>query len=216
MEKSKLSPELQARHERLAQVIGRLTERGQTQRQIASSLNVPAQYLSDVKNGQRTITEPFARRIADVYKVSFSWLMDGEGQESIPQFSAAPGTTTSGVTLPVLTLPVEGDPAVSPDWDGSQIIVAGAAAAIASSAKWPYVLRYDGDDGKGRLETGDLLLVTETGDNQGELMIVKVRGSLRIARNVDGDWHSLQGRQRPLTNLDFVGLVRGMVWAPFR
>lgn len=115
----------------------------------------------------------------------------------------------------MLSMPVEGDPRESSDWDGSQIIVAGAAAAIASGSKWPYVLRYDGDDSKGRLATGDLLLVTETGDKQGELMIVKGRGSLRIARNVDGDWHSLQGRRLP-RNLDFVGSVRGIVWAPFR
>jgi transcriptional regulator with XRE-family HTH domain len=216
MAKPKLSPELEARQQRLAYTLSRLIERGQTQRQIASALNVPPQYLSDVKNGHRTITEPFLRRIAEVYRVSFDWLMDGEGPESVPQFDAAHGTATSGVILPVLTVPAEGDPGISSDWDGSQIIVAGAPAVIASRAKWPYVLRYEGEDGTRRLANGDLLLITEAGEAPSELMIVKAGRTLRLARHDQGQWYSLDANPRVLKRLKLVGAVRGIVWAPFR
>ena len=197
MAKPTLDPDQQARQQRLAKVLERLSDRGQTQRQIAMALPVPAQYLSDTKTGQRTITEPFAHRVAEVCGVSFAWLMHGEGPEAAPRFNDVPNTTTAGTTLPVLLTPVAGDPATAPDWDGYQIVVAGAPAAIASRAKWPYVLRYDGNDSEARLVTGDLLLITEPGDAECELMIISKRGKLRMARYKHGTWHALQGRQLP-------------------
>ena len=116
----------------------------------------------------------------------------------------------------MLSTPVAGDPVTSPEWDGCQIVIAGAPAAIASRAKWPYVLRCDGDDGQGRLVAGDLVLITEPGNAQYELMIVKHRGSLRLARYRQGAWHPLQGRQKIPQNSEVVGAVHGIVWAPLR
>ena len=67
---------------RLKQVFADLADRGITQRHAAIELNVPPQYLSDVKNGHRSLTEPFARRIAEVYGVSFVWLVSGQGTKN--------------------------------------------------------------------------------------------------------------------------------------
>jgi hypothetical protein len=216
MPKATLNPDQLARQQRLAKVVGRLTSQGQTQRQIAMELNVPTQYLSDVKTGQRSITEPFARRAAEVCRVKFPWLMHGEGPETAPQFKEVPSATTAGTTLPVLLAPVSGDPATTPGWDGCQIVVAGAPAAIASRAKWPYVLRYDGKDSQTRLVAGDLLLITEPGDVQCEFMIFSHRGKLRMARYKQGAWHPLQGRQKIPANAEAVGAVQGIVWASLR
>ena len=48
---------IQARTARLAQVLEALAAHGVKQQQVAFELNVPTQYLSDVKHGRRPISE---------------------------------------------------------------------------------------------------------------------------------------------------------------
>jgi len=162
------------------------------------------------------MTEPFSRRVADVYRVGIDWLVHGKGPEYIPQMKEAPATIKSGVTLPVLSAPAEDDPTTSPHWDGTQIIVSGAPAAIASRANSAYVLRFEGNDSNGRLVAGDLVLITEPSNDPCELMIVKCSSSLRMARREKREWHPLKGRTRIPTSAKVVGSVHGIVWAPLR
>ena len=60
----------QGRTARLAQLLEQLAARGVKQREVAFELNLPTQYLSDLKHGRRPVSEPFARRFAEAYRVS--------------------------------------------------------------------------------------------------------------------------------------------------
>ena len=66
-------PSLPAR--RLVELLQRLGEKGISQAQVARRANVPAQYVSDVRNERRTLTELFARRLAEEFHFDFEWLL---------------------------------------------------------------------------------------------------------------------------------------------
>ena len=156
MPEKRQNREEQLRCSRLGAVLARLADQGITQRQAAVELNVPPQYLSDVKNGHRSFTEQFARRIAERCGVSFVWLMSGEGAMGTPRLNAGGVSQTDALLLlPVLSKPTSGDPTESSAWDGSTIALSAAAVAMAARALRPYVLRVANDDVNGRLQQHD-------------------------------------------------------------
>jgi len=213
-EKDQSDPE-QLRCDRLKQVFAELADRGITQRQAAIDLNMPPQYLSDVKNGHRNLTEQFARRIAEHYAVSFAWLVSGEGSKNTPRFDGVGGTTkTDTVMLPVLSEPIEGNPAESVAWDGSKLKVSGAAASMAARASQPYVLRIASDDVDGRLQKYDLVLVSQESTDSATIEVVQHRGRIILARrDENGEWKSLETGRRISTKARVVGRCLGIVWA---
>ena len=115
---------------RLTEILAQLAERGVKQCDVAFELNVPTQYVSDLRHGRRTLSEPFARRIADAYRVSAAWLLHGEGPRELPDLAAA-SARRRACLLPVLSAPDQGDPRHSPHWDGGLLALSGAAAAAA-------------------------------------------------------------------------------------
>ena len=202
------------RLERLVEVVERLKGNGYSQREIAAQLDVPPQYLSDVKTGQRTLTAQFARRMAEAFRVNYAWLMEGEGSAGLPVAEQVTGTASRLLGLPVLIAPIEGDPRKSTSWDGSVMEISGAAAARAAWATHPYVLRLDKDDFTGRLKKGDMVLVSQNREHASEVGVLKRHGRLELARRgTDGTWKTLakgQNRKDP----DIISVCVAIVWAP--
>ena len=163
----------QGRTARLAQVLEQLAVRGVKQREVAFELNIPTQYLSDLKHGRRMLSESFARRFAEVYCISATWLLHGEGTGNLPDPSAALAQTAGACLLPVLSAPDQGDPRHSPYWDGGLLALSGAAAAAAERAKLPFVLRIGVDISSGRLKKNDLVLCSQELRDDAAIVIVR-------------------------------------------
>lgn len=160
-----LAPEQQReqRKERLQSVLDKLTASGMSQAEIARRLNVPASYLSDVKNGYRTLTELFARRVGDEFGVDYVWLLDGAGNGEKPSMVPVSGRAGK-LLLSVLSGPCIGDPAVSSASEGILQEVSGPAAVSAANADKPYLLRLGRDVHSLDLRVGDLLLMSQKVD----------------------------------------------------
>lgn len=211
-EKSKV---LQLRQERVRWLIEQLVQKCRmTQHQIAQRASVTSQYLSDVKNGQRTLTEPFAHCLADTFGVDYLWLL-GQGSDPAPvTLRGSAATLTKSLQLPLLGELVEGDPRDGDGWDGAMIELAGAAAAKAAKAQQPYIVRFAGQDPLGRLRKGDLLLISQVVASTAELQILRQHTQLILARCKNTGWQPLTGEKILAGPLSQVGWCLGIVWGP--
>jgi hypothetical protein len=202
---------------RLADLINQLVDQGLTQRQIAESLNVPPNYLSDLKRGQRDVTDTFARHFALVYGVDVTWLLTGEGEAPRIKLAAAGVAPATTLCRPLLTTPHVGDPRTAPGWDGSLFEVSGRAAAEAGRASHAYILRASANDQRGRILSNDLLLVSQSAliaIPDDALAIVRHRHQLRLARRGATGWNCYQSGRALDRAAECVGLCLGIVWGP--
>ena len=202
-------------HHRLTMLLERLAEQGTTQLEVARRANFAPQYLSDVKLERKPITELFARRLADSFEFDYRWLMSGEGDPPRVLEAGARKTPPEStiVRLPVFHSPILGDPWSHAAWDGTTASLAGAAAALARSAKQPYVLRFGRADHRRRLQENDLLLVSQELSAQAEIHLVRSGSKLYLARKAPkARWQRvangklLEGTWQP------VGHCIGIIW----
>lgn len=194
--------------QRLRQLLDELRSQGLSQQQIAQRANIPAAYLSQIKHGDRDITELVARRLGDEFDLDFEWLL---GRSAVPQ---RPKAGLAGIWVPLFHEPIEGEPQTHPAWDGASVQVAGPAAARVSLAPRAYVLRFTGPDAEARLHTGDLVLIAQLAAEAAEIQVVRHRGRLRLARrSPDGRWrHVGDGRSMP-TGCVPVGHIVAVIWS---
>ncbi len=59
-----------------------LKKLGVSQARLAAVIGSPVQYICDVKNGRRTVTELFARRLQDVCGINYLWLLGSSNDQS--------------------------------------------------------------------------------------------------------------------------------------
>jgi len=190
-----------------------------SQTALAVEIGVPRQYLSDVKNGYRSLTEPFARRLSEVSGVPFVWLMHGEGDPVRTQ-TGAPSGAVHVLALPVLPSACPGEPRQAPAWDGSLIEVSGSAAALAAEAAMPYLLRLSFDAPAGLLRKGDLLLMSQKGKGAShEIAVVRrqlkedEKGELLLARrSARGVFVRLEDGAAIRGQVEEVGQCLGLIW----
>lgn len=202
-----------SQQERLALSLQQLAEQGETQQSVAKRLGVPAQYLSDVKAGRRTLTELFARRFAAEFAVDYQWLL---GKKASPQPVKPPISEAAGavITLPVLPQPIDGDPYQHDSWDGSVLQICGPAAVKAQTALRPYILRLGSADHAGRLSAGDLLLVSQAHNANAPVQIVRQRGKIVLARGDHaGQWLQLTTGNPLAGSAEPIGHLVAIVWA---
>lgn len=203
-------PSLPAR--RLVELLRCLGEKGITQAQVARRANVPSQYLSDVRNEHRPLTELFARRLAEEFGVNFQWLLGVEDSPERAVLSVAPSRGDK-LLLPLMDEAIAGVPREQPQWSGAYTEVAGIAAAKAARAVQPYVLQLSHVDREGRLTKGDLILVSqETGKNP-ELSIVRCEKKILLARKKGGKWIRVATGEPLRGDCDVTGHCLGVVWS---
>ena len=198
-------------HQRLHEFLELLRQQGLTQQQIASKARLPVQYLSDIKNNRRPLTELAARRLADEYEINYQWLLGISDSMENPRPRPA---ATGKLWLPLLPFPIEGEPRANPNWDGTGVEIAGAAAAKLALAQQPYILRFGHNDVRGRLRKGDLILISQTPSAQAEISVVKHRKKLFLARrNEDGSWERAANGQTLPVGSPIAGCCLGVVWS---
>jgi transcriptional regulator with XRE-family HTH domain len=204
--------------QRLIQFLDELARQGITQRQVAARANVPAQVLTDIKHGRRPITELVARRLGDAFGINYQWFLGTSISREPPalsSMSASSGLTPSVAWAPRFPSPIFGDPRRHPKWDGSEIEVAGLAAAQLAMAQWPYVLHFDQTDVEGRLRRGDLVLISQSSDPEAAICVVKDGHSWVLARRAAGraGWTRLAKGKRLPEEVPTAGHCLGVVWS---
>jgi len=184
---------------------------GIRQTTIADILGVSRQAITDLKAGKRRFTgemfekflvafsqEPWGSWVAEALVEAFlrhyRYLPEDQLHKRLDAFSchskevleiankrpAYPNKAPS--SYPVFSIPVTGDPDGIPGRVVERLALPPALAAQAANALYPYVLRIDFDDVSGRLRRGDLVLVLQDTDRETEVMLVQLRGEVRLAR----------------------------------
>ncbi len=199
---------------RFNDLLGPLLEQGLTQSQIAAKAGIPPQYFSDIKRGERPVTELIARRLGEEFNFDFRWLM---GTSNTMESASQPPTTTSPndlVWLPLFSFPIEGEPRQNPNWTGASVEIAGVAAGRIGLAKCPYVLQFGHNDVDGRLRQGDLILISQSPNESAEIHVVSFRKKLYLARaNEDGSWiRAANGNKLP-GDCPATGHCIGILWS---
>lgn len=199
--------------QRLGRLLEPLLEQGFTQAQIAAKAGIPPQYFSDIKRGERPVTELIARRLADEFDFNYQWLLGtSDTMESSPRASHA-RAAESAVWLPLFPFPIEGEPRQHAAWNGAGVEIAGVAAGRIGLARHPYVLQFDREDAHGRLRKGDLVLISQAPNPDAEIHVVKYRGKHYLAR-ADGGWIRVASGKELSGDCQATGHCLGIVWSP--
>ncbi|MCA9087235.1 MAG: helix-turn-helix transcriptional regulator [Planctomycetaceae bacterium] len=199
---------------RLLELLSKLGEDGHSQQEIATRAGLPAQYLSDLKQGRRPLTELTARRLGSEFGINHEWLLGHSNVMDAPGASSEGAAPSEGtVWVPCFPWPISGNPRLHSKWDGHSIELAGAAAARASTAYQAYVIQLGSDDKQGRLRKGDLILISQENDPAAEINVIKIGSKLLLARQQpDGRWIRLTG-QMVGDDCEVLGHCLGIVWA---
>jgi transcriptional regulator with XRE-family HTH domain len=202
------------RFQRFNEFLREMEGRGMSQAQVAVRLELPPQYLSDVKKGRRTLTELFARRIAcEFQEYDYQWFLGVTNSKK----RTGSGGNPSGddvFVVPILSELVLGNPQESTLWDGSRIDLVGTAALRAKQANQPYVLRFAGPDSQGELKAGDQLLISQTPKPSAGMQVVAYRSRLYLARlaAADGDWQRVSDGKPLSEHAEAVAHCLGITW----
>ena len=199
----------------LCELLTRLTQQGTSQQQAALRAGLPPQYLSDIKNGRRPMTELVARRIGQEFRVNYQWLLGlSETIEPVILRDSAPTPSGERSWLPVFSQPVSGDPQTLPQWDGTRLEISGAAATKLKLLKWPYVLRLGSDDLRGRLQKGDLVLISQSSTEQAEINVISYRQKLFLARRQsDETWERIAKGNKLTEVCSVAGYCVAILWS---
>jgi len=195
-------------------------QHGMSQTQVAARLGLPRQYVTNVKNRDRLLTESFARRVAEEFDVDHLWLLNGTGTMQRPLMVSQPKAPSGAdsIVLPLLTELVSGEPRRSSAWDGAVLSVTGPAVYAVGESVHSYVYRVSDDDSSGRLKRGDLVLICQ-GDPQrppSKLVLVEVGDQPTLAWSTDeGRWKSTRTGRTVSAESKTIGHCLGILWARF-
>lgn len=200
--------------QRLNELLTDLLAQGLTQTQIAARAAIPPQYLSDIKRGERPLTELVARRLGEEFDCDYAWLLGASDTMEKPTPRSRMGAAGNVVSLPMFPFPIAGDPRQHAAWKGTWIEVAGAAARRIDSATHPYVLEFERDDVLGRLRPGDLVLMSQSPNPDAEIHVVCYRKKYFLARAGEaGGWRRVADGNELPDDCPSVGHCLGIVWA---
>lgn len=199
----------------LCDLLERLAGQGVSQQQVALRAGLPPQYLSDIKNGRRPMTELVARRIGHEFHVNYEWLLGlSDSLEPVVLRTNSQNSSSTGNWLPVFPDPISGNPQDQSKWDGTSLQVTGAAAAKLVRLRWPYVLRFGADDHRDRIQRGDLILVSQSDSDNAEIHVIECRRQLVLARRkLDGSWERLAKGERLPKDIPVAGHCVGVIWS---
>ncbi len=215
------------RRERIITVLTELSAEGKSQRFVAERLGIPAQYLSDYRAGRRRITEQVAQDFESKFGYNSYWLAGYSSVKNLTDLANWPADQPpirppagSSTQLPLLNLPIEGEPLRHPKFDGTYTQVAGAAEAKLSIAKHPYILRFGGHDPEKRIHPGDLLLMSQSAPMECSLVenmiqVIRHPHGLDLARLRGDQWIRLtcESTKIPLAGSTVQGHAIGITWS---
>lgn len=204
-------PSLPAR--RFFELLQSLGRQGISQAQVARRANVPPQYVSDVRNARRPLTELFARRLADEFDFNFQWLLGLEDSPDRPVLSVPPAPREKKFWLPMIGEPIAGEPREHPRWSGAYTELSGVAAAKATQVVQPYVLQLGHGDRDGRLRKGDFVLVSQATAENAELSIVRCGKKILLARKKGAKWLRVATGEPLRGDCHVTGHCVGVVWS---
>lgn len=207
-------PENARRAERLTTILGQLKDAGLNQSLVADELNVPSNYLSDIKNQQRAITKPFARTLSSQFAISLTWFWTGQGKAESPKIRTEGTRPENSVMLPILSQLHAGPPREGETWDGSLLPLAGRSAEEASKAAAPYILRVSADDATVALPENALILISQGKSKSSGMAVIRNRGSVMLARADGNRWVAVRTGRRISERAELIGYALGIVWAP--
>ena len=216
MDDQEKDPILADRAERFCDFLTWAKKRGMSQTEVADRLGVPRQYVTNVKMGDRILTELLARRIAQEFNLDFRWFLDGAGTMVRPAMDP-PGETDS-IVLPLLAKLISGEPRRSPTWDGAVVTITGPALYAVGDSVHSYVYRVGDDDSSGRLKQGDLVLICQ-GDPENspsKLVLLELGDRPTLAWSTDdGRWKSTRTGRAVSAESKIIGHCLGIIWARF-
>jgi transcriptional regulator with XRE-family HTH domain len=202
------------RKDRLVKLLDVLDKKGISQSEVARRTGVPPQYLNDVKSRRRSLSERFARRLQDEFQVNYQWLLGSHGSMEMQRLDQGTGPADARrLWLPVFAHPISGDPFTVPDWDGSSVEIAGVAAMRVLQADRPYAHRFGAKDRRGRLCSGDLLLVSQAGNVNADIHVIRMGRKCHLARRKDsGEWECLNPDISISGEPTVIGHGLGIIW----
>jgi transcriptional regulator with XRE-family HTH domain len=196
---------------RLSTLLEELAKKGVVQAQVAAAVGLTPQFLSDIKHGRRILSESIAHRLSERYQVDFEWLLGREADSLTgSMFGPPPG---SALWLPLFPWPIQGEPQMHPDWDGSYFHIPAIAAPKLASALQPYILRYGNLDVDGRLRKGDLVLVSQSPNESAPIAVVREARKCFLARHKGQDWVRLANGKSLSADSVVVGHCLGVLWS---
>ncbi|MCH8829378.1 MAG: hypothetical protein IID45_07350 [Planctomycetes bacterium] len=207
-------PDNTQRSQRLTDILTHLKDEGLKQGLVASELNVPSNYLSDLRYARRVITEPFARTLCSQFGVNFTWFWTGQGKAQTPKIRAEGTRSENSAMLPILSQLHVGSPREGDTWDGSLLPLAGRSAEEASKATLPYILRVSAADAGPGLPEHSLILISQGTSKSSGMAVVRSRGSLTLAREEGDRWVAVRKGRRISEKAELVGYALGIVWSP--
>jgi transcriptional regulator with XRE-family HTH domain len=190
-----------------------LLERGLTQAQIATKAGIPPQYFSDIKRGERPVTELIARRLGEEFNFNYRWLMGTSNTMENPAPQSVVATSGNTLWLPLFPFPIEGEPRQHSKWNGVCVELAGVAAGKVGLARYPYVLQFGHNDVEGRLKQGDLILISQAPNADAAIHVVSYRKKSFLARARDGSWHRVANDNELPSDCPATGHCIGIVWS---
>jgi transcriptional regulator with XRE-family HTH domain len=204
------------RRQRLAILLEALAAQGFSQNQVAQRTGMPPSYVSDCKLGSRPVSELFARRLAEQFRFDYRWLLGEVGTaDSLTLGAEVAQEESHSLWLPVFPHPIEGPPGSHRDWDGLSIELGAPAAAHARAAEQPYVLRFEGKDHAARLHKRDLILISQTRNDDAEIQVVRVQRKLFLARRLGLEqWQRVVGSSVIEGIRQVAGHCVGILWSP--
>lgn len=220
-DKENIASQEQLKFKRVAQFMEKLADRAIPQQEIADRTGMSRQWISDVRNGRRKVTELFARRLVEEFgaqvPVSYAWLM-GETPKTSggPVVNPSLPTENDRLMLPIVSSPIQGSPLKNPKWNGSFVEVVGAAAVSAFHATDPYVLKFNAEDRLGRLAKNDLLLMSQDVSETASIVVIKDEKKFwLVRRNPEGGWERVARNAEEVSkSARPVGHCLGIIWAP--
>jgi plasmid maintenance system antidote protein VapI len=201
--------------QRFMKLLESLAVKGISQQAAAIRMQVPPQYISDVKSGRRAVTELFARRFGQEFGIDYNWLLGAETGIDVPMDSiSAANPDTGKVRLPVLPHPVRGEPHTCATWDGTSVELAGTVAMKVLIADKPYVLRFGAIDRLGIILKNDLVLISQANNPKAKIHVLSQGTKMFLARrNPRRQWEPVfKSRMISDQPISLAGHCLGIVW----
>lgn len=168
--------------ERVKTLTKLILEEGISQVELAKRVGVKPQYLSDVKNGRKPLTDNFAYQLGRKMGKKWQVLL---GVSPVPQHLVGNEGFLTIIKLPVLSVPISGDPKKSKSWDSSFIEISGNVIPLIEQAENPYILRIPHTCTDDRLWPDDMVLIDQSPSNAAKYIIVENKGTLTLAKRTD-------------------------------